>query len=145
LKYSSRSSTHKQNGSDFSINYVVGGIFGFYSLDTVTIGSAKIKHQAFGEATQVSGLEFYPNAGTLGLGFPANSVSNFPIVFENMIEQKLVKKPIFSFFLTRDPKKGYYGELIFGGVDKDYYTGEFTYVPVDVPVQWQFTMNGVSV
>ncbi len=143
--YSSRSSTYKQNGSVFSIAYGLGSAFGFYSLDTVTIGSAKIKHQAFGEVIQEYDFEFSSAAGILGLGFPAISVSSFPIVFENMIEQKLVKKPIFSFFLTRDPKKGYYGELIFGGVDKDYYTGEFTYVPIDVPGYWQFTMNGVSV
>jgi cathepsin D len=144
--YNSRSSTYKQNGSDFEILYGDGsGVFGFFSSDTVTIGSAEIKHQAFAEIFEASDMEFAPFAGILGLGFPAASSYSFPIVFENMIKQKLVRNPIFSFFLNRDPGKGKDGELIFGGVDKDYYTGEFTYVPVDVPFYWQFTMNGVSI
>jgi cathepsin D len=111
----------------------------------VTIGSAKIKHQFFAEVIEESGFEFGPYAGILGLSFPAISSYSFPIIFQNMIEQKLVKKPIFSVFLNRDPTKGKDGELIFGGVNEDYYTGEFTYIPVDVPGYWQFTMNGVSV
>jgi cathepsin D len=110
----------------------------------VTIGSAKIKHQFFAEVIEESGFEFGPYAGILGLSFPDISSYSFPIIFQNMIEQKLVKKPIFqSFLIAILPKVK--TENSFGGVDEDYYTGEFTYVPVDVPGYWQFTMNGVSV
>ncbi len=144
--YSSMSSTYKQNGSDFKITYSSGGgVFGFFSSDTVSIGSAKITNQAFAEIIESSVSVHQLYTGILGLGFQALSHYSFPIVFENMIEQKLVKEPIFSFFLNRDPKKGKDGELIFGGVDEDCYTGEFTYVPIDVPGYWHFTMNGVSV
>jgi len=59
--YSSRSSTYKQNGSDFEILYGDGsGVFGFFSSDTVTIGSAEIKHQAFAEIFEASDMEFAP-------------------------------------------------------------------------------------
>jgi cathepsin D len=144
--YSSKSSTYERNGTDFSIGYADGsGVSGFLSKDTVTIGSADIKRQTFAQVISESGFDFQPYAGILGLGFEENSVDGVPLVFENMIKQKLVQRPIFSFFLNGDPNKGPDGVLIFGGVDKDYYTGQFTYVSVDIPSYWQFTMNGVSV
>jgi hypothetical protein len=61
--YSSRSSTYRQNGSDFEIFYSDGsGVFGFFSLDTVTIVSVKMKHQAFAEISQASDMQFEPFA-----------------------------------------------------------------------------------
>jgi cathepsin D len=145
--YSSRSSTYKQNGSFFKILYGNGnvGVFGFFSSDTLTIGSAKIKNQIFAEINKKFSFGLVSYSGIVGLGFQGLEHYGVPIFFQNMIEQKLIKKPIFSFYLNRDPNEGE-GELIFGGVDKDYYTGKFTYVPVDVvPGYWTFTMNRVSV
>jgi hypothetical protein len=139
--YSSRSSTYKQNGSFFKILYGSGdhGVFGFFSSDTLTIGSMKIKNQIFAEINEKFGFGFQPYSGLVGLGFQGLEHYGVPIFFQNMIEQKLIKKPIFSFYLNRDPNEGK-GELIFGGVDKDYYTGKFTYVPVDVVhYEWGFS------
>jgi phytepsin len=54
-----------------------------------------------------------------------------------MIEQGLVKDPVFSFWLNRDPKAEEGGELVFGGVDPAHFKGEHTYVPVTTKGYWQ--------
>jgi len=61
-----------------------------------------------------------------------------------MIKQKLVVAPIFSFYLDSTPGSES-SNIVFGGVDPDYYTGDFQYVPVKSKTYWQVVLNQVSV
>lgn len=55
-----------------------------------------------------------------------------------MLDQKLVKEPVFSFWLNRDASDGENGgELVFGGVDPNHFKGEHTYTPVTRKGYWQ--------
>lgn len=54
-----------------------------------------------------------------------------------MVNQGLVKEPVFSFWLNRNTKGEEGGEIVFGGVDSDHYKGEHTYVPVTQKGYWQ--------
>lgn len=62
-----------------------------------------------------------------GMGFPAIAVDGAVPPFTNMVDQKLVAEPVFSFWLNRDPNSAVGGELVLGGVDSDKFTGEHTW------------------
>jgi cathepsin D len=120
---------------------------GFLSTDTVTIGSANIRSQTFGEATSEPGDDFVDEIpdGILGLGFVNIAEDGVIPVFDNMVKQKLVEKPVFSFYLNRRTTTSPGGEIIFGGSDPAHYKGNFKYVPIHNTGYWQFTMDGISV
>lgn len=54
-----------------------------------------------------------------------------------MVEQGLVKEPVFSFWLNRKQEEGEGGEIVFGGVDPSHHKDEHTYVPVTQKGYWQ--------
>ncbi|KAK3017229.1 hypothetical protein RJ639_007147 [Escallonia herrerae] len=68
--------------------------------------------------------------GILGLGFQENAVGTVAPVWYSMVQQGIVSKQIFSFWLNRNPKSKVGGEIIFGGVDVSHFKGDHAYVRV---------------
>ncbi|KAL6562269.1 hypothetical protein OROGR_003276 [Orobanche gracilis] len=119
---SSQSRTYKKNGKSAAIRYGTGAISGFFSEDDVKIGDLVVKGQEFIEATREPGITFLVAKfdGILGLGFKEISVGNATPVWYNMVNQDLVKDPVFSFWLNRNVQEEQGGELVFGGVDPNH-------------------------
>ncbi|XP_020577498.1 aspartic proteinase oryzasin-1-like [Phalaenopsis equestris] len=144
---SSRSSTYKKNGKSAAIHYGTGSVSGFLSEDYVSVGSLVVKEQVFIEATREPSVTFLVAKfdGILGLGFQEISIGNVVPVWYNMIDQGLIRDPVFSFWFNRNSNDGDGGEVVFGGSDPNHYEGEHTYVPVTQKGYWQFDMGDVLI
>ena len=144
---SSASSTYKKNGSDFEIHYGSGSLSGFVSQDTVQIGDIKIKGQDFAEATEEPGLAFAFGRfdGIMGLGYDTISVNKIVPPFYQMIDQGLIDDPVVSFYLS-DTNDGDQddSEAMFGGINKDHYTGNITKIPLRRKAFWEVDLDAIS-
>lgn len=144
---SKKSSTYVQNGTKFSIQYGRGSLSGFISEDTVSVASLPVPSQQFAEAVKQPGITFAVARfdGVLGMAYPSISVANVTPVFDMAMAAKLLPQNIFSFYINRDPKAAVGGELMLGGTDTQYYTGDLHYVNVTRKAYWQIKMDGLTV
>lgn len=140
---SSSSSTYKQNGTDFDIQYGSGSLSGFVSNDVLSIGDLKIKNQDFAEATSEPGLAFAFGKfdGILGLGYDTISVKQMVPPFYQMVNQGLLDDPVFAFYLGSEEEGSV---ATFGGIDKKHYTGEINYIPLRRKAYWEVDLKSIA-
>lgn len=144
---SAKSSTYKANGTKFEILYGSGPVSGFMSQDTAEVGDISVDNQLFAEVTDVKGLGLAYSVGKfdgiLGLAFESISVNKVAPVFVNMVNKGLVKDPVFAFYLSEESGKD--GELDFGGIDSNHYSGDITYVPLSSETYWEVKLDGIQI
>ncbi|KLJ09130.1 vacuolar protease A [Blastomyces silverae] len=142
----SASSTYQKNGSEFAIQYGSGSLSGFVSRDTVRIGDLTIEKQLFAEATNEPGLAFAFGRfdGILGLGYDTISVNKIPPPFYEMLNQGLLDEPVFSFYLGDTNLEGDDSEAMFGGINKDHYTGELVTIPLRRKAYWEVDLDAIT-
>ncbi|XP_059806069.1 pepsin A-like [Hypanus sabinus] len=142
----SASSTFQMSNKYVSIQYGTGSMTGVLGYDTVRVSSIDITHQEFGLSMSEPGsfLYYAKFDGILGLAYPNIASSGATTVFDNMMAEHLVEKPMFAFYLTR--QNGAEGsEVVFGGVDPNHYTGEIQWVPVTREGYWQIQVESVKI
>ncbi|KAM6041070.1 renin isoform 2-T2 [Theristicus caerulescens] len=143
---SSKSRTYIANGTGFAIRYGTGSVKGFLSQDIVMVSDIPII-QVFAEATALPAFPFIFARfdGVLGMGYPSQAIDGITPVFDRILSQQILKEDVFSVYYSRNAPLKPGGEIILGGTDPAYYTGDFHYLNVSKSGYWQISMKGVSV
>ncbi|XP_074554218.1 nothepsin [Halichoeres trimaculatus] len=142
------STSFRHDGRMFGIHYGSGHLLGVMGRDTLKIGGLMALNQEFGESVYEPGAAFVMAKfdGVLGLGYPSLAEILGNPVFDNMLAQKMVEEPVFSFYLSRKSKESNpEGELLLGGTDETFYTGPINWNPVTAKGYWQIKMDSVAV
>jgi cathepsin D len=127
------------------IPYGTGFMLGYLSNDTVQLGSLAVKNVEFGEAFWMA--EFFadvPIDGILGLAFSDIASDNVVPVFDLIMQQKLLPKNQFSFYLSNIDGDDS-SVMLLGGTDPKYYTGNFYWTKVMLPSYWLVGLGGIYV
>ncbi|CAO3598821.1 unnamed protein product [Absidia cylindrospora] len=146
-----QSRTFKENGTEFAIRYGTGSLEGVISHDTFEIGGIKVKDQGFAESIKEPGFTFVLARfdGILGLGYDTISVQHVVPPFYQIVNNKLVDNPIFSFWLndanSGSGMKHQGGELVLGATDPAHYKGDITWIPITRKGYWEVAMDDVKI
>jgi len=139
-----KSTTYHKNGSTFHIQYGSGPVSGYYSSDTMTIGSTAVPKYTFAEVNNTKGLgPAYAMGhfdGICGMGWDDISVDHVETPLRALVNSGKLAEPVFAFYLGSGGAKG---ELVLGGVNPDHYTGDFSYVPVSSKTYWEIELDGL--
>ncbi|GAA5795371.1 endopeptidase [Helicostylum pulchrum] len=145
---SGQSETFRENGTEFAIQYGTGSLEGFISQDTLRVGGIKIEDQGFAESVKEPGFTFALARfdGIFGLGYDTISVKHTVPPFYHMVNKDLVDEQLFSFWLNDVNKGGEAegGELVFGGVNEDHYTGNITWAPIKRKGYWEIDLENIK-
>ncbi|KAF9273093.1 Vacuolar protease A [Mortierella alpina] len=119
----------------------VAGVMG---QDRVTLGSLTVQHQDLSIVLEESRRFEQSVDGILGLSLGA--ISGYKTVFQNMVEQGLVDRGIFAFYLGKHYLAGG-GEVIFGDVDYSRVAagGSIVYTKVVDPTRWMVNLEDAIV
>lgn len=128
----------------FSIKYGTGRIAGEFVKDTVTIAGITVSDQIFGLTYREEGFAFnnVPFEGILGLSFPTISKSNSIPFFDMVMSEKLLRKNIFSIFLSEKENES---NISFGNVNKQNMLSNFTFVDVVSKTYWEIEIQNIKI
>ncbi|XP_073996670.1 lysosomal aspartic protease-like isoform X1 [Rhodnius prolixus] len=145
----SRSSTYVKNNTPFEVKLGSLELKGKLSTDLFHVGQVNVTNQTFAEINEMPWILFFSKVdGVVGLSFADFAIDEVVPLFYNMIKQNVVDQKIFSFYLNRSPTTSKGGTLMFGGVEKRHYLGNFTDLKIipktgvwSFQIDWIFTSN----
>jgi hypothetical protein len=123
----SKSTTFKDLGVNFSINYGSGNVSGATGQDTLSMAGFKIT-TTVGVAQYASDdFNHFPMDGILGLSLAKGDSPHF---WESLAASKALKANIFGLDINRNSDGANDGLITFGAVDTTRFTGDIKYYPV---------------
>ncbi|KAF9571771.1 1,3-beta-glucanosyltransferase [Mortierella alpina] len=155
------STTYEAMGEQFCIRYMSGlEVKGRYGKDSLVVGNIKLDLATFGLVLYLSDA-FKDDQGIDGIfALGPESVYNASLFnpslnmsvdtfMETALKEGVISDRIFSTYLpSRRHEDTVKGEIVFGGIDRDRYTGELTYVDVINDSEykyWTIRIDDISV
>ncbi len=153
-----QSSTYRENGTNFSIEYGSGSLQGITDQDVLTLAGLTIPNQVFVESVVEPGISFILTLfdGILGLAYDGASKNGIVPPLYNAFNQGLIPEKKFAFALGDVNTQGLcsIGSFTFGGYDPSKFTGDLVEIPIDKLSSpyfqakyfyWQIGLEGLSV
>ncbi|CAD8133884.1 unnamed protein product [Paramecium pentaurelia] len=142
----SKSSTYEHLGYDLDVEFGTGELMGEINADTAYVGGVKIAKQEFAEIVRENGDVFAQSDfdGIVGLAYPTMAAYNFNPLFDNIMQQKLLDRNVFSFYFSRQ-EGSRSSELTLGGWDNDHFTGELHFHNVVNKYYWLLDADNILV
>jgi len=135
-----------RHDSRFYIKYGSGLVKGKVIRDDLQLGSVKLRQARFGEVGYETGHAFQQGhfSGIVGLAFPSLAASGMYPLFDQVIDQKVMKRNEFGFFLSNKVDRP--GKLVLGAQEaKKYYKGELAAHDVIEDNYWAIRLVDVQV
>ena len=147
-----KSDTFSTQNQVMNIRYGQGNMQGVVGYDSLSLGGLEVSHQGFGLATYIS--DNFKNVafdGIFGLAYSPLSKDHLTPWIDNAVEQGVIPKAIFSFYLSNSPQNGN-SRLIIGEPDPKFYQGDINWHPL-VPLRpglpkglyYSVSMDGIAV
>lgn len=137
------------SGTEIDIKFGTGELAGPLGQDTFRVGPMKVTKQPFALIKQMTGSVFtsFHLEGILGLGFPSLSIQGVTPFFDHVMEQQLLEKNEFAFYMNIDSSQP--SALLWGGIDKNLFHGPIRMFPVVQEHYWalelvDFRLGGKS-
>jgi cathepsin D len=145
LRYESkRSKYYRDHRQPITIAYGNGIIEGVISSDDFFIENLEIHDQTFTEIVKPS-KGFFTNSyfdGVIGLGLSKLAIKGTITVLDNIIEQKLLKSNMVSFYFDRTSGEGK-SFMGFGKLDSLFYEGPIDFHPIVSEKYWQLKLDKI--
>jgi cathepsin D len=138
------SATYEPFPHELTVNYGGGTIRCHLGKETITIGDLQIKHQHFGQTYYANG-KFGKSDGIVGLAFPPLAAKGTVNFFDNLMQQAVVKNPIFSFYLSKHPGSKS-SEVMIGSARPELHSAPFQYHNLlNQDDYWSICMNDIEI
>jgi hypothetical protein len=139
-----KSSKFQRIGLGVQVTFGTGTVSGEINQDQFTLGNIKVPGQKFGEILDEDGDVFNAGkfSGILGLAYPKMAAYGVTPVFDSIINHKLLKKNIMTFYYSLNEDVD--GEITLGYIDTSKYVGELKYYKVVDKYYWSIKLDDIK-
>ncbi|CAD8132993.1 unnamed protein product [Paramecium octaurelia] len=141
-----KSLTYEHLGYDLDVEFGTGELMGEINADTAYVGNVQIRKQEFAEIVRENGDVFaYSDFdGIVGLAYPTMAAYHFNPLFDNIMQQKLLDRNVFSFYFSRQ-ENSRTSELTLGGWNQEHFVGELHFHNVANKYYWLLEADNILV